>query len=151
VSAQDDIAAALRTQLDETLAVLARVSEDKSLHRYAPGKWSLRELLGHVVDAERIFLYRALWFARGLPGDLAGFDETVASAGAQADATPWAGHVEEFRAVRQSTVLFFRHLPAEAWTRRGTASENPVTVRALAYIIAGHAAHHFAVMQERYL
>ena len=114
-------------------------------------KWSIRELLNHVSDTERVFVYRALWFARGFDTPLPGFDQNVAVPTAAAEQFSWASHVEDFRAVRAATLTFFRNLPEEAWGRSGVASGNPVTVRALAYIIAGHVAHHIAILQERYL
>ena len=147
----DDVLGVLESQLDPTLRLAATISEEQSLHRYAPGKWSIRELLNHVSDTERVFLYRALWFARGFETPLPSFDQEVAVPFAAADQFSWASHVEEFRAVRIATLAFFRNLPAEAWNRTGVASGNPVTVRALAYIIAGHLAHHTAILQQRYL
>ena len=141
----------IEKQLDESTSFLATISEDKSLHRYAAEKWSIRQVLNHVTDTERAFAFRALWFARGFESPLPGYDQTVAAAGAQADAIPWSAHVEEFKRVRGATISFFRNLPAEAWMRSGIASENPFTVRAVAFIIAGHVAHHFAIVRERYL
>jgi len=146
----DDIVGHLGRQLEESLAFYAGISEARSLHRYAPEKWSMRQVLNHVNDTERVFLFRALWFARGFDSPLPGYDEGTSAGAARADACPWASHVEEFRRVRLASVSFFENLPAEAWMRSGIASENPFTVRALAYIIAGHAAHHTAVLQERY-
>ncbi len=146
-----DIVRTLETQLDEMIALLQTVSEERSRHRYEPGKWSVRELLNHVTDTERVFLYRALWFARGFDSPLPSFEQEIAVAGARADSISWARHVEEFRAVRRATVPLFSNLPAEAWGKKGVASGNPVTVRALAWIAAGHAAHHAAVLKERYL
>ncbi|HSK77715.1 MAG TPA: DinB family protein [Thermoanaerobaculia bacterium] len=148
---QGDIVGLLESQLDETLALLSGISEEKSLHRYAPEKWSLRELLNHVSDTERVFLFRALWFGRGFDSPLPSFDEKISAATARADEVSWARHVEEFRAVRLATLTFFQNLPAEAWMRSGTASGNPFTVNALAYITAGHLAHHIAILRERYL
>ncbi|HSR05680.1 MAG TPA: DinB family protein [Bryobacteraceae bacterium] len=147
----EDVLAVLEEQLDNTLGVLAGISEEKSLHRYAADKWSIRQLLNHVTDTERVFVYRTLWFARGFDTALPGFDQNVAVPTAAAEQFSWASHVEDFRAVRAATLTFFRNLPDEAWDRRGVASGNPVTVRALAYIIAGHVAHHIAILQERYL
>jgi uncharacterized damage-inducible protein DinB len=147
----DDVLSVLQAQLDMTLSVLTGISEEKSLHRYAVDKWSIRELLNHVTDAERVFVYRALWFARGFDTALPEFDQNVAVPTAEAERFSWASHVEDFRAVRAATLTFFRNLPEEAWDRSGVASGNPVTVRALAYITAGHAAHHIAILQERYL
>src|SRR5262249_36923056 len=113
-------------------------------------KWSIRELWNHVNDAERVFVYRALWFARGFKSALPSFEQEVAVPAAQADSVPWASHVEEFRQIRLATIGFFRNLPEEAWMRSGTASDMPFTVRACAYIIAGHVSHHAAVLREKY-
>ncbi len=147
----DDVVGFLATQLDETVAFLQGVSEDQSLHRYAADKWSMRELLGHVNDTERVFAFRALWFARGFPDALPSFDQEIAAAGAGSDKVSWANLVEEFRSVRLATLSFFRQLPEDGWSRQGLASGNPVSVRALAYIIGGHVSHHVAVLRERYV
>jgi hypothetical protein len=144
----DDPMAALEAQLNEPL--LSAISEEKSLHRYAPDKWSIRQLLNHVTDTERAFAFRALWFARGFDTPLPSYDQNVAAAGALADQVSWAAHVEEFRRVRLATISLFGNLPAEAWTRSGIASDNRFTVRALAYIVPGHFAHHAKVVRERY-
>lgn len=149
--ADDNIVGVIETQLEQTLSFLATVSEEQSLHRYAPEKWSMRELLSHVNDTERVFLFRALWFARGFQDPLPSFDQNIGVAGAEADKVFWARHLEEFRSIRLATLNFFRNLQPEGWMRSGIASDNPFTVRALAYIIAGHAAHHIAVIRERYL
>lgn len=146
----DDIVGHLAAQLDESLAFFAGISEERSLHRYAPEKWSIRQVLSHVNDAERVFLFRALWFARALGSPLPSYDEGDGARAAGADACPWAAHVEEFRRIRLASVSFFQNLPAEAWMRSGIASDNPFTVRALAYILAGHVAHHTAILRERY-
>jgi uncharacterized damage-inducible protein DinB len=147
----EDVLGTLEAQLDEMLALLGGITEERSLHRYGPDKWSIRQVLNHVTDTERVFVFRAFWFGRGFAGPLAGFEQEISAGAARADEVSWARHVEEFRAVRQATLSFFRNLPAEAWMRSGVASDNPVTVRALAYIIAGHAAHHAAILRERYL
>ena len=147
----DDIVALLKDQLGELMPFLERITEEQSLHRYAPDKWSIRELWNHVTDGERIFLGRALWFARGFTDPLPSFDQEIAVAGAGANDVPWAELVDEFRTVRLATLSFFRNLPAEAWSRTGIASDNPFTVNALAYIIAGHATHHVNVLKDRYL
>jgi hypothetical protein len=146
-----DVVKVLEDQIDETTKLLRGISEEKSLYRYAPDKWSIRQVWGHVNDAERVFLSRALWFARKLETALPSFDQDVAVGAAESDVVPWARHVEEFRQIRQASTAFFRNLPAEAWQRRGTASGNPFTVRALAYIIAGHVDHHVAVLRDKYL
>jgi uncharacterized damage-inducible protein DinB len=147
----DDVVAELATQLDDTVAFLSSISEEQSLHRYAADKWSMRELLGHVNDTERVFTFRAIWFARGFQDPLPSFDQEIAYKAADSDKVSWAKHVEEFRAVRSATLAFFRNLPAGAWSRSGIASGNSVTVRALAYIVAGHVSHHMAILRERYL
>lgn len=149
--ASDDVLAALESQLDPTLRLLATISEEKSLRRYAPDKWSIRQLLNHVSDTERVFLYRALWFARGFDTPLPGFDQNIAVPHAAADQFSWASHVADFDAVRAATLSFFRNLPEDSWSRTGIASGSPVSVRALAYIIGGHVAHHIAILEERYL
>ena len=134
-----DILGVLETQLEETRAFLAGISEERSLHRYAPEKWNIRQVLNHVNDTERVFLFRALWFARGFDTPLPSFDQEVATPMARADEVPWSKNVQEFDGIRQTTLDFFRSLPADAWMRSGIASDNPFTVRALAYITAGHA------------
>jgi hypothetical protein len=146
-----DICGVLAAQLEQTPGLLRGISEEQSLYRYAPEKWSVRQVVSHVNDAERLFVFRAFWFARGFDSPLPSFDQNVAVAAARADHRPWSSHVEEFRAVRAATLSFFTGLSTEAWERRGTASENPFSVRALAYIVAGHVIHHSAILQERYL
>lgn len=147
----EDVLAVLASQLDETLALLSGISEERSLHRYAPDKWSFREVINHVNDCERLFVARAFWFARGFDTALPSFDEKISAAAARADELPWASHVEELRVVRLATLAFFRNLPAEAWMKSGTASGMPFTVNALAWLAAGHLAHHLAILRERYL
>lgn len=142
---------AIESQLDECLALFRKISEDKSLHRYSPEKWSIRQVLNHVTDTERSFAFRALWFARGFQTPLPGYDQNIAAAGAEADRIAWAAHVEEFRHVRLATISLFENLPEEAWLRRGIASDNPFTVRALAFLVAGHLTHHLKIIRERYL
>lgn len=147
----DDVLAVIESQLEESMALFATIDEEKSKHRYEDGKWSVRELINHVTDTERAFAFRALWFSRGFTTPLPGYDQNIAAAGAGADGVAWAAHVEEFRAVRQATIALFRNMPAEGWTRSGVASDNLVSVRALAFIIAGHVAHHVKILRERYL
>jgi hypothetical protein len=145
-----DICAILAAQHQETLAELRGISEDRSRHRYALDKWSIREVLGHINDTERLFVARAFWFARGFATPLPSFDQNVAVAAAAADERSWNSHLEEFDAVRGATLSFFRNLPGDAWTRRGIASDNPFTVRALAYLAAGHVVHHMSILRSRY-
>jgi hypothetical protein len=146
-----DIRAILETQLSDMAALLDHVTPDRVDYRYAPDKWSTREVLGHVNDTERLFALRAFWFARGFDSPLPSFDQHVAMRHSGAADRPWRSHVDEFTALRASTVLFFRHLPSAAWLRRGIASDNPFTVRALAYVGAGHVIHHMNILRERYL
>jgi uncharacterized damage-inducible protein DinB len=146
-----DICALLETQGGETLDFLSGISEEKSLHRYAPGKWSIRDVVNHLSDVERLCVSRAFWFARGFESPLPSFDQNVAVTAAGADQRGWADIVGEFRAVRAATVSFFRSLPEAAWTRRGIASDHPFTVRALAYLAAGHVIHHVRILREKYL
>ena len=142
---------AIQNQLDESVEFFSSISEDKSLGRYAPEKWSIRQTLNHVVDTERLFAFRALWFARGFDAPLPSFDQNTAASAAVADRVPWAVQIEEFRRVRLATCSLFEHMPPDAWMRRGLASGNPFSVRAIAFIIPGHLAHHVKILRERYL
>ena len=132
-------------------SLLAEVPQELEGHRYAPGKWSIREVVAHVIDAERMFTTRALAFARGDHGPYPAFDENRYAAECGAEARTLADLAEEFAAVRRATVLFFRKLPEAAWERRGVASGNDFTVRSLAWITAGHSVHHAGLIRERYL
>jgi len=147
----DDIVPAMESQMGEMLQLLSGISEEQSLHAYGQGKWTIREVLNHVNDGERVFSGRAFWFARGFNDPLPSFDQDIAVQFAHANNTSWAHLVEEFKYVRLATISFFKSMPAEAWDRTGIASDNPVSVRAIAYIIAGHVAHHMNVLQEKYL
>jgi hypothetical protein len=147
---QGDILRILEDQFAEVTDYLQGISEERSLHRYAPDKWSIREVLSHVNDTERLFVFRAFWFARGFDTPLPSFDQNVAIAAAAANDRSWASHIAEFRTVRWATRTLFQNLPAEAWSRRGIASNNPFTVRALAYMCAGHVIHHMKIVRERY-
>jgi hypothetical protein len=140
----------IESQLDESGAIFAAIPEQKSLYRYAPDKWSIRQLLNHVTDTERALAFRALWFARGFKEPLPSYDQNIAATGAAADGVLWAAHVEEFRQVRLATIALFRNMPVDAWMRSGIASDNRFTVRAVAFIIAGHLTHHLKILRERY-
>jgi uncharacterized damage-inducible protein DinB len=146
-----DVVAVLAAQVEESMPLFAEISESASLHRYAADKWSIRQVLNHVNDAERVFAFRALWFARGFDSPLPSFDEKTGVAASGADDMSWARQIDDFRGVRAATLSLFRNLPAETWMRSGIASDNPFTVRSLAYIIAGHLAHHTAILREKYL
>ena len=149
--ADGDICALLDAQRTETVAFLERIPEERSGHRYAPGKWSVSDVLAHLNDCERLFSFRAFWFARGFDSPLPSFDQEIAARHAGAHDRSWSSHIDEFATLRAATLKLFSSLPAEAWLRRGVASDNPFTVRALAYIAAGHVAHHLAILRERYL
>lgn len=146
-----DLCDLLDRQVTETLALLRQVPETRGTHRYAPGKWSLKEVLGHVCDTERIMSYRALRIARGDATPLPGFEQDDYVPAGRFDRRTLADLGDELSAIRQATVALFRHLDTEALARRGTASGNPFTPRALAYIIAGHERHHMAFVKEHYL
>lgn len=141
----------LRSQIQDTLKLLRSIPEAKGNHAYAPGKWTIKEVLGHVIDAERVFAYRALRFGRADATALPGFeqDEYVPNGGFAS--RPLSHLIDELDAVRRSTLLLFEGFPKEAGARLGTASGNPVSVQALAYIIAGHERHHVKLLRERYL
>lgn len=147
----DDILSLLETQAAETLPLLESISERKSLDRYQADKWSIREVLGHINDCERLFTLRAFWFARGFDTPLPSFDQDVGVRAAKSDEIAWVQHVNEFRVTRAATIAFFANLPDDAWMRGGIASDSRFTVRALAYVAAGHVAHHRRILEERYL
>jgi hypothetical protein len=149
--ADDDILTSLQQQLDETLALLANISEEQANYRYAPDKWSIKELVGHLIDAERIFGYRALRFARNDKAPLQGFEQDDYVRVASFDDYTLSDLASEFAHVRRSNLSLFKHLSKEAWERRGVASDNEVSVRALAFIIVGHVQHHMNILRNRYL
>lgn len=147
----DGIVATLREQASATAALLLGASSAQAEFRYAPGKWSLKESFGHLIDTERIFAYRALRIGRGDTTPLPSFDENLYVAHADVTVRTLADLVEEFAQVRAATVQLFRYFDEAAWQRRGTASEREISVRAIAYIIAGHELHHRALFRDRYL
>lgn len=149
--AGDDICAVLEAQLPEVTRLFQTVSNERSRYRYGLDKWSIREVVGHLSDTERLFVFRAFWFARGFDTPLPSFDQNVAMAASAAHDRSWEGLIDEFSAVRLATLSFFRTLPEDAWSRRGVASGNPFSVRALAYLAAGHVRHHTTILQQRYL
>jgi hypothetical protein len=144
-----NIVAVLETQFDETLSVLSGLTESQAEKHHAPYTWSIKDVVGHLIDSERIFGYRALRFARQDAKELPGFDENDYAVQAVSDARALADLLQEFAHVRQSHLDFFRSLPADAWLRRGVANGDSVTVRALAYIIAGHERHHVGILRKR--
>ena len=145
-----DVLAVLERQLDETARLLRRVPPERETFRYALGKWSIREVVGHLADVERVLSHRALRFARNDPTPLPGFDENTYVPAGAFDRRPLPELLEELAAVRRATLALFRPFDAAAWARAGDANGSRVTVRALAYIIAGHERHHVGVLRERY-
>jgi hypothetical protein len=150
VARHPDAVTALREELSPALAFYRSIGGEQSLRPYGPGKWTPRETLGHVLDSERVFVFRALAFARGETQGLPGFDQDAYLSHGEFNDRPWASMVDEFELVRQSSLMFFASLPAAAWLRSGDAWNYRVTVRALGFIAAGHEAHHRAVIEARY-
>jgi DinB superfamily len=148
---EGDALALLKAQLDEVKALYAGLSEAQGGYRYAPGKWSLKDLLQHLGDAERIFAYRCLRIGRGDATPLPGFEEDAFAAAASADRRSVADLVADFAAARMSTWELCRSLPDEAWGQQGTSNGRNLTARCIPYICLGHTAHHLAVIRERYL
>jgi len=147
---EDDILSVLAAQKDE-IALLARsLPATKQSYRYAEGKWTIGEVVSHLIDGERVFGYRAFCFSRGEQAALPGFDENEYVSTSRAGDAPLVALADEFGAVRDSNLAFLRRLGADVWTRTGTASGAPISVRALAWIMAGHPRHHLAVLRERY-
>ena len=147
---EGDIVTTLETQIAETTALLAGLSEERAGSTYESGKWTIKEVLGHLSDTERILSYRALRISRNDQVPIEGFDQDPYVQNAPFAHCPLSAILEEFRAVRQATLFLFRHLDPPAWTRRGIANEKEITVRALAYIIAGHELHHRTILKQRY-
>jgi uncharacterized damage-inducible protein DinB len=140
----------LASQVRQIEGLLAPLDDAAARFRYAADKWSVKEVLGHLCDAERIFAYRLLRIARADTTPLPGFDEDAYVPPAEFDARPLTELVREFQAVRASTIALVEGLPSAAWQRRGQASGKAISTRALAYIMVGHVTHHLAVLRERY-
>ena len=147
---EEDVMSAIETQSSDTQKLLASLDDTQSAYRYAEGKWSIKEVFGHVCDAERVFGYRALCISRGEQNPLPGFDENAYVRNANFDSWKIGDLAELYALIRRANIVFFRNLPPEAWDRQGIANNNPISVRALAYIIAGHERHHRKVLRERY-
>jgi hypothetical protein len=147
---EDDILSVLESQLSEIARIAAAVDPQSEEFRYSTNKWSIREVFGHLIDLERVFGYRAFCIGRGETAPLPSFDENTYVAQSRYHERPLASIVAELRATRESNLLYMRWLSDDNWTRCGTASDNPVSVRALAFIIAGHARHHFSVLRDKY-
>jgi hypothetical protein len=147
---EEEILPVLRSQLDALDVLLGRVAPDRETYAYAEGKWSIREIIGHLIDAERVFGYRAFCIARGERNNLPGFDENEYMLSAPYDRIDLEDLLSEFRLVRLSNIAMLRNLDEAGWLRMGTANDNQVSVRALAFIMAGHVRHHMEVLRERY-
>jgi hypothetical protein len=146
-----DVLTTLSKQMADTQALLRSLPASVSTYRYAPGKWSVNEVIGHIIDSERIFAARALRFARGDAAPLPGFEQEDYVSNSSFDSYPLGELASELGSVRESTVFLFKHLQEDAWMRRGIANGAEVSVRALAYIIAGHELHHREILRARYL
>ncbi len=146
-----DIVPVLENQLSELQSLFAEISEEKADFRYAEGKWSIKELVGHIIDGERVFAYRSLRFSRNDETLLAGFEEKSYIANSNYSNAELADLAEELSLLRRANILFFKNLTDEAWLRTGTASDATVSVRALAYIMVGHIRHHANILRSRYL
>jgi hypothetical protein len=146
---EGDIVTTLANQLAETLPFLRGITEAQGNTRHAPYTWSVKEVVGHVTDTERIFGYRALRFARNDQTPLPSFEENDYVRNANFDACSLKGLVDEFEALRRSHVAFFGNLSDEAWGRTGLANNSAISVLALAYNIAGHERHHLAILRKR--
>lgn len=146
-----DILETLASQLDSSLALLQSIGEAKADWRYGPDKWSIKELVGHLIDTERIFAYRALRFARNDRTPLPGFEQDDYVRHAGFDACRLEELAREFEFVRRANLYMFRHLEDAAWQRRGIANDGEISVRALAFIMAGHEKHHMEILRTRYL
>jgi hypothetical protein len=147
----NDVIASLASQIENTLAILRRIPEERGAFRYAPGKWTIRQVVGHLADSERVFSYRVLRISRNDKRPIEGFEQDDYVQYGPFEHCDLAGLVEEFAQIRAGTLSLFRHLDEEAWTRSGTANNAHITVRALAWIIAGHELHHRAILQQQYL
>jgi uncharacterized damage-inducible protein DinB len=146
----DNILKALDEQRRQMMLLLSCRDEEDGDFRYAPGKWSAKEVLGHVCDSERVFAYRALRIARADATPLEGFEQDDYVRNGPFASRPLEDLVEDFIAVRRATLSLLRNLDEPAWTRRGLANKNEVSVRALAYMIAGHELHHRRILEEKY-
>lgn len=146
----DDAGAALQNQLPDSLKMLTSLDDQRALHRYAEGKWSIKEVVGHLADAERVFSYRALRFGRADGTALPGFDENAYVPAGRFDRRPLADLLDEWKAIRAGSIALFRSFEGDDLVRMGNASNAPVSVRALAWIICGHELHHRSLLHDRY-
>ena len=141
----------LKNNMEKVIMLFEGISDEKALFRYAENKWSIKEVLGHLTDTERIMSYRLLRVGRGDQTELAGFDENFFVQGANFNQLPLKNLLDDFIATRNATISLVQNMPPEAWTNKGYANNSEITTRAIAYIIAGHEAHHRNIIQDRYL
>ncbi|MBW4081785.1 DinB family protein [Paenibacillus sp. S150] len=151
VPPEGELAALLKEQSVQVYELLGGLSEEQGSYRYAPDKWSIKQLLGHLTDNDRIMSYRLLAIARGETAPLPGYEEKLYAAAGEFDRFTLQELVQHYKLVRQSTLALLESLPEAAWTRMGTASDSPISVRAVACVIIGHELHHLGVLKERYL
>lgn len=147
---ETDVMSALEAQGAVLQALARSVAAEKETFAYAPGKWTVRQVLGHIIDAERVFGHRAFCISRREPATLPAFDENAYVAASTATSVPLAELADEFALVRTANLLFLRRLDHHGWARLGTVSSGPASVRALGFIMAGHVRHHLGVLAERY-
>lgn len=145
-----DILETLERQTSELRQLAAAIPAERESYRYGKDKWSVREVFGHLIDGERVFSYRTLRFSRGDQTPLPGFEENDYVAASHSDRRPLSSLVDEFALLRQANLLLLRNLAPEDWPRTGTANGHPVSVRALAFIMAGHVRHHLNILRDRY-
>lgn len=148
---ENEIVAALQNQLEELINIFVSIPEEKGMFTYAPDKWSIKELVGHLIDGERVFAYRALRFSRADKIPVEGFEQDDYVANADFNSIKLTDLVEELSLLRRANILFFKNLTAEMWIQIGTASNADISVRALAFIMVGHISHHLNILNERYL
>lgn len=148
---ETDVVTALQNQIADIENLFDGIAEEKGDYAYAENKWTIKELLGHIIDGERVFSYRALRISRNDKTPLAGFEENFYVANSNFKNRTLADLIKEFSLLRRSNVIFFQNLSGEAWSRAGIASDAEISVRALAFIMVGHVRHHFNVLSERYL
>lgn len=146
----ENIIGTLERQVKDTLALLSTRSEQDANCRYAPEKWSIKQVLGHIIDTERIFAYRVLRFARNDQTPIEGYEQDDYVRNASFENRRWIDLLEEFRSVRNATLTLLRGLDEASWTRRGIANKNEISVRALVYVVAGHELHHVSILQQKY-
>lgn len=148
---EDSISEALKNQYQPALNLLQSITEQKSAQAYAPGKWTIKELMQHIIDAERIFNYRALAIARGEQQSLPGFDENDYAANSNANARKWDDLLNEFVSLRNCTKILYKSFTEQMLNARGISNGNPATVKSFGFIVVGHLQHHLNILQERYL